>query len=208
MTRTHDRRTMNGQALGTALLAVLFAEAGCSSTPDDTRPAPTPTPAAAAPTTSATSTTPPSTNASPTSSAGEDPAPGSAPSAEPPASPGPGTVVRFTSGGNTVDVTIGADNPTTRDFLSMLPLTLTVEEFNGREKISYLPRNLDTNGSPGSDPADGDLIYYAPWGNLGFYYDTDGIGYSDDVVHLGTYDATLEQLTGLEDANVTIEIVQ
>jgi hypothetical protein len=48
-----------------------------------------------------------------------------------------------------VDVTIGEDNPAVRDFLSMLPLTLTVEEFAGREKISYLPRELRHRDSPG-----------------------------------------------------------
>jgi hypothetical protein len=63
-----------------------------------------------------------------------------------------GTVVRFTGGGTSVDVTIGADNVTTRDFVSMLPLTLRLEEFSGREKISYLPRELDVDGAPGSDP--------------------------------------------------------
>ena len=36
-----------------------------------------------------------------------------------------------------------ADNPVTRDFLSMLPLTLEFEDLAGNEKISYLPRDLD-----------------------------------------------------------------
>ncbi|MDV6268453.1 cyclophilin-like fold protein [Rhodococcus globerulus] len=118
-----------------------------------------------------------------------------------------GTVVRFTSGETAVDVTIESDNPTTRDFLSMLPLTLSVEEFAGREKISQLPRKLETDRSPGSDPEDGDLIYYAPWGNIGFYYDTDGIGYSDQTIHLGTYDGSVEQLSRLEGGDVTAEVV-
>ena len=117
-----------------------------------------------------------------------------------------GTVVRFTSNEASVAVTIGADNPAVRDFLSMLPLTMTVEEFAGREKISYLPRRLRHRGSPGSDPESGDLIYFVPWGNLGFYYDAGGIGYSDDTIHLGTYDASLEQLGRLE-GEVTVEVV-
>ncbi|MBB5783356.1 cyclophilin-like fold protein [Nonomuraea jabiensis] len=104
-----------------------------------------------------------------------------------------GSVVRFTARGVSVDVVIGADNATTRDFLSMLPLTLTLEEFSGREKIGYLPRKLDTTGSPGSDPEDGDLIYLVPWGNLGFYYNTDGIGHSDQVIHLRNDDAIARQ---------------
>ena len=51
----------------------------------------------------------------------------------------------------------------------MLPLTITVREFAGREKIAYLPRRLRYRGSRGSDPKNGDLIYYVPWGNLGVY---------------------------------------
>jgi hypothetical protein len=116
--------------------------------------------------------------------------------------------VRFTGGSTSVDVTIGEDNPAVRDLLSMLPLTLTLEEFNGREKIAYPPRKLAHAGSPGSDPEDGDLIYYTPWGNLGFYYNTSGIGYSDQTIHLGTYQASLEQLTQLEGQPVTVEVVR
>jgi hypothetical protein len=118
-----------------------------------------------------------------------------------------GTVVRFTSDDARVDVTIGEDSPAVRDFLSILPLTLDVEELSGREKIVYLPRELDIEGSPGSDPEDGDLIYFTPWDNLGFYYDASGIEYSDQTLHLGTYDATRDELDALEGADVTIEVV-
>lgn len=118
-----------------------------------------------------------------------------------------GTIVRFTSDRTSVDVTIGEDSPGVRDFLSMLPLELTVEEFAGAEKIAYLPRELNYEGSPGSDPEDGDLIYYTSWGNLGFYYDATGIAYSDATLHLGNYSATEEQLSLLEGSPVTITIV-
>ncbi len=117
-----------------------------------------------------------------------------------------GTVVRFSNGTSSVDVTSGEDSPAVRDLLSMLPLTLTLEEFAGREKIAYLPRELAYDGSPGSDPEDGDLIYYTPWGNLGFYYDTAGVGYSDQTLHIGTYDASLDQFEDLE-GQVTVEVV-
>ena len=118
-----------------------------------------------------------------------------------------GTVVRFTSERTSVDVTIGEDSPGVRDFLSLLPLELVVEEFAGAEKIASLPRELNHAGSPGSDPEDGDLIYFTPWGNLGFYYDATGIGYSDATLHIGTYTATEEQLSLLEGGPVTITIV-
>ena len=87
-------------------------------------------------------------------------------------------------------------------------MTLRFEEFNGREKISYLPRPLDTTTTAGSDLEDGDLIYYAPWGNLDFYYNTAGTEFSNDVIHLGTYNASADQLTVLEAGAVTVDIIQ
>ncbi len=137
--------------------------------------------------------------------------PSSTSSASPAAAPADqivGTVVRFTKGSARVDVTIDKDSPAVRDFLSMLPLTLTLEEFAGREKIADLPRELAHAASPGSDPEDGDLIYFIPWGNIGFYYNTAGIGYSDQTLHLGTYRASLKDLEQLEGANVAVEIVR
>lgn len=117
-----------------------------------------------------------------------------------------GAVLRFSSSRTSVDVTVGEDNPTVRDLLKRLPLRLTAEEFAGREKIVDLPDGLATAGSPGSDPEDGDLIYFVPWGNLGLYYDAAGIGYSADTIHIGTYDADREQLAELEGP-ITIERV-
>lgn len=119
-----------------------------------------------------------------------------------------GTVVRFSAGAMSVDLTIGEDNPTVRDFLSLLPLTMTLEEYAGREKIGYFSRKLATEGSSGSDPEDGDLIYFAPWGNIGFYYNTAGIGFSNQTIHIGKYNASLEQLEKLEGQPVRVERVQ
>ncbi|MCP2179094.1 hypothetical protein LY12_000356 [Prauserella alba] len=118
-----------------------------------------------------------------------------------------GTVVRFRAGDAVVDVTIGEDTTATRDFLSMLPTTLELEEFDNSEKIAYLPRELDRDGTAGSDPEDGDLIYYTPWGNIGFFYDASGFGHSDQTLHLGTYDATEEELSEFEGRETTVEIV-
>lgn len=90
-------------------------------------------------------------------------------------------MVRFSAGSTALQVTIDEDSPAVRVFVSTLPLTRTLEKFAGREKIAYLPRELAYEGSPGSDPEDGDLIYYIPWGNLGFYYTTTTSGPSSWV---------------------------
>ena len=82
---------------------------------------------------------------------------------------------------------------------------------DGSASLLMKPRRKDmllVDGAIFLSPEDGDLIYYIPWGNLGFYYNTAGIGYSDQTIHLGTYDASLEQLAQLEGQNVTVEVVR
>ena len=47
-----------------------------------------------------------------------------------------------------------------------------------------------------------------PWGNVGFYDNTAGIGYSDQTIHLGTYEASLDVLEQLESQDAIVEIVR
>jgi hypothetical protein len=47
-----------------------------------------------------------------------------------------------------------------------------------------------------------------PTATPGFYYHTDGVGYSAQTLHLGTYDATPEQLERLEGQETTVAIVR
>ena len=63
------------------------------------------------------------------------------------------------------------DNPTARDFVSLLPLTVMLREFSPSEKVSgALPRRLSEEGAPATDAgAVGDIAYYAPWRNIAFY---------------------------------------
>ena len=44
---------------------------------------------------------------------------------------------------------------------ALAPITLTLDDYAGTEKISNLPRKLSTAGAPaGSDPSVGDIAYY------------------------------------------------
>ena len=63
------------------------------------------------------------------------------------------------------------DDPTARDFVSLLPLTVTLRDFSPAEKVSgALPKRLSEEGAPVADAgAVGDIAYYAPWGNIAFY---------------------------------------
>ena len=86
-----------------------------------------------------------------------------------------------------------ADNPTARDLAAQLPLTLTFKDFNQVEKIAKLPRPLCLDGAPaGSDPDIRDIGYYAPSGDLVFYYGD--VGYFNGIVGIGRFDTTMEQI--------------
>ncbi|TMS51143.1 cyclophilin-like fold protein [Mycobacterium sp. DBP42] len=116
-----------------------------------------------------------------------------------------GTAVHFTTGSTVVEVTINEDTPTTRDFLAMLPITLTFEDFNRMEKIAYPPRGFDTTGNTGMTPKVGDLFSYIPWSNLGFFYNTGSLGFSEQLVRIGTTD-DLDAVMRLDGQQVTITV--
>jgi hypothetical protein len=70
--------------------------------------------------------------------------------------------IRLDVDGTRITATLD-NNATSRDFASLLPLTLTLDDYNGTEKISDLPKKLSTRGAPeGVGPVAGDLAYYAP----------------------------------------------
>jgi hypothetical protein len=81
-----------------------------------------------------------------------------------------------------------ADNPTGRDLIEQLPLTLRFRDFNRVEKIAKLPRPLTMDGVPaGDDPEINDIGYYAPSGDLVLYYGD--VGYFNGIVRIGRLDA-------------------
>lgn len=95
--------------------------------------------------------------------------------------------------------------PAAQDFLTLLPLKLTFEDYASTEKVSYLARKLTTEGEPRVIEASrGDLTYYAPWGNLALFYKD--FGYSTGLVKLGTLTSGIEKFEKLiEDFEVVIQ---
>jgi hypothetical protein len=114
--------------------------------------------------------------------------------------------IRITIGSKVVTATL-TDSEAARDFVSLLPLTLTLEDYAGTERISDLPKRLSTKGAPsGSDPDVGDIAYYAPWGNLAIYYSD--FGYSSGLVILGKIDGDMEAFNTPGSIKATIELVK
>jgi hypothetical protein len=110
--------------------------------------------------------------------------------------------IHIDAAGTTITATLD-DSPPARDFASLLPLTLDLEDYNSTEKISDLPRRLSVEGAPaGIDPSPGDLTYYAPWGNLAIFYKD--FGYSKGLVKLGAIVSGAEALDVAGPVKVTI----
>ncbi len=113
-----------------------------------TRPGETATPTEAA----AAAVTP--TEATPTETAAEE----------------AGVKISLNIEGRTMTATLNASQAA-QDFAPLLPVTLTMEDYNGTEKIGYPPGKLSAQDAPpGIDPEVGDITYYAPWGNLAIFY--------------------------------------
>jgi hypothetical protein len=113
--------------------------------------------------------------------------------------------IRLTFDGKAIEATL-LDNATARDLLSLLPMTLTLEDYASTEKIGYPPRKLSTAGAPaGVDPSVGDIAYYVPWGNLAIFYKD--FGYSRGLIGLGRIDSGIEALSVPGSLKVTIERV-
>ena len=117
-----------------------------------------------------------------------------------------GMKIRIRMNGNEVTATL-IDNATSRDFASLLPLTLKLEDYGETEKIGYLPRKLSTEGAPpGSDPSVGDVSYYAPWGNLAIF--RRDFRYSSGLIKLGKVDTGMEALNVPGSVKVTIDLIR
>ena len=114
--------------------------------------------------------------------------------------------IRFTIDGKELATATLRDNATARDFVSLLPVTVKLEDYANTEKIAYLPRKLSTDGAPaGSDPSVGDIAYYSAWGNLAIFYKD--FGYSRGLIGLGRIDSGIEALSVPGSLKVTIERV-
>jgi hypothetical protein len=112
--------------------------------------------------------------------------------------------IRFTINGKELATATLMDNATAHDFLTLLPISLVLEDYAGTEKISYLPRKVSTDGAPaGSDPSVGTMAYYAPWGNLAIFYKD--ASYASGLVPLGRIDSPIEPFSKTGRLKVTIE---
>lgn len=106
--------------------------------------------------------------------------------------------------GNTVLTATMYNSAAAADFLSLLPLTLNLTDYAGTEKVSELPKRLNTKDAPATyKPSVGELTYYAPWGNLAIFYK--GFGYASGLVGLGKINGDIKPLNVSGTVEIKIE---
>jgi len=114
--------------------------------------------------------------------------------------------IRLTVGGEHATATL-YDNATARDFASLLPLLLTMTDYDTIERVSNLPRKLSTQGAPdGMAPVSGELTHYAPWGNLAIFIQPRS--YSRSLLPLGKVNEGLSILSQPGPYQLQIERIE
>ncbi|MCG9698348.1 cyclophilin-like fold protein [Shewanella sp. Isolate11] len=100
-----------------------------------------------------------------------------------------------------------ANNPTAKDFYTMLPLRLSLKDYASTEKIAYLERKLTKADAPaGTAGKIGDITYYALWGNLAIFYRD--FGYAAGLITLGRLSGDISLLSTAGDVEVLITPVE
>jgi len=116
--------------------------------------------------------------------------------------------IKITINGETEVTATIYDNPTAIDFISMLPLTVTLTDYAGTEKVFDPPGSLSKTGAPvGYDPSVGDITCYAPWGNIAiFYKDFD---YASGLICIGKIDGNgINALKNSGNVSAKFELVE
>ena len=94
------------------------------------------------------------------------------------------------------------DSPAAQSFLSQLPLTVEVEDYSTNEKIFYPEEELDISDSPLAQSGAGTLAYYAPWGDVVFFYGD--YNENSGLFELGQAVSGVELVSGMS-GTITIE---
>jgi hypothetical protein len=117
--------------------------------------------------------------------------------------------IRLTAGETVLNATLD-DNATARDFASLLPLTLQMNDLFKREKYGRLPRSLTAGGKPQSSYEIGNIAYWSPGPGIAIFYDHDGpsIPAAPGIVILGEINSGADALKKYDGTvDVTIEAV-
>lgn len=113
--------------------------------------------------------------------------------------------IRLTVNGQVITAIL-IDGETTRDFVSLLPLTLTLNDLFGREKFGHMPRAISTDGKRTHTYEIGDVAYWSPGPDVAIYYRQDGEKIPPPgIIVIGKMDSRVEALDVPGPVRVTLE---
>ena len=116
--------------------------------------------------------------------------------------------INLNIGGKVVTATL-ADNATARDFVSILPLNVAMNDLFGREKYGDLPRALSEDGPRKSRYEVGDIAYWSPDHQFAFYYHQDGKSIpSPGIIPIAKIDRGAEAFNAPGSVKVRIELAK
>src|SRR5258707_15369577 len=99
------------------------------------------------------------------------------------------------------------DGKTARDFVSLLPLTLTMNDLFGREKFAHLPRAISTEGKRTHTYEVGDIAYWSPGPDVAIYYQHDGEKIPEPgIIVIGKLDSGVDAFNVPGSVEVKIEL--
>jgi hypothetical protein len=100
------------------------------------------------------------------------------------------------------------DSKTTRDFVSLLPLTLTMNDLFRREKFTHLPRAISEEGKRTHTYEVGQVVYWSPGPDVAIFYRHDGEKIPNPgIIVIGKVDSGLEVLDVVGSVKVAVELI-
>ena len=118
--------------------------------------------------------------------------------------------IKINIGGKILTASL-SDNATARDFVSLLPLKLSMKDLFGREKYGDLPKALSENSPRKNRYEVGDIAYWSPNQQLAVYYHQDGESIpSPGIIPIAKMDAGAEafHVSGSVKVAITVAKVQ
>ena len=113
--------------------------------------------------------------------------------------------IRLTVNGNALTATL-IDSETTRDLMSLLPLTLTMNDLFRREKFAHLPRAISKEGKRTHTYEVGDIAYWSPGPDVAIFYRHDGQRIPNPgIILMGKLDSGAEALDAPGSVRVRFE---
>jgi hypothetical protein len=115
--------------------------------------------------------------------------------------------IRFVIRQTTVAATLD-DSGTTKDFASLLPLELELNDLFAREKSGRLPRALFEDGQRTHTYEVGDIVYWPPGPHVAVFYRQDGRTVAAGMIRLGAVDAGVDVFAPSSTMRATIELAR